>query len=292
MSTLTKALIILLSLLSIFLCGVVVSYVGTANNYKSHFEEQQSLNDVLKAEVAQKTKEYNAKIAEMKTLEKDLRNTIQGLEDEKVQVATELRKCQRESLAYKQQSENWKGLITSFEQTISNMEQSRQLTQEQLDMVRSELVNNRKELNEITAALYEKIVDLDSLEAERKRFLEQKTALEKKLNQLTQATGEEVSYEDMAPVTREPGQVQPAADSSLMTAGALKGLVNEVGQSLITISLGSADGVEEGMVFHALRGEDFLADIVITDVDVNKSAGVLELVQERPRVGDTVSTEL
>jgi len=32
--------------------------------------------------------------------------------------------------------------------------------------------------------------------------------------------------------------------------------------------------------------------VVITHVDVNQSAGVLELVQQMPRVGDTASTKL
>ena len=38
MSTLTKVLIVLLTVASIFLCGVVVTYVASANNYKEMWE--------------------------------------------------------------------------------------------------------------------------------------------------------------------------------------------------------------------------------------------------------------
>ncbi len=61
---------------------------------------------------------------------------------------------------------------------------------------------------------------------------------------------------------------------------------------MVSISIGSADGVREGMKFHATRGDAFLYDILIIDVDTEEAVGVLELIQEQPRVGDNVSTNL
>ena len=51
-------------------------------------------------------------------------------------------------------------------------------------------------------------------------------------------------------------------------------------------------GVKEGMKFHVTRGDEFICDILITDVDTEEAVGVLELVQQQPNVGDTVSTNL
>ena len=62
--------------------------------------------------------------------------------------------------------------------------------------------------------------------------------------------------------------------------------------SLATISLGSADGVRDGMKFHVTRGDQFICDVLIVDVDTERSVGVLELVQQAPRVGDSASTNL
>jgi len=62
--------------------------------------------------------------------------------------------------------------------------------------------------------------------------------------------------------------------------------------SMAGISLGSADGVKGGMKFHVTRGDQFLCDILIIDVDAEEAVGVLDLVQQQPRVGDKVSTNL
>ena len=54
-----------------------------------------------------------------------------------------------------------------------------------------------------------------------------------------------------------------------------------------------SDGLNKNDVLHVYRGGDFICDIVVTDVDTSKAAGVLELVQQSgPRIGDTVTSEL
>jgi hypothetical protein len=72
----------------------------------------------------------------------------------------------------------------------------------------------------------------------------------------------------------------------------IQGLIMEIDQSLVTLSVGSADGVQKGMTFHVVRGSEFLCNVVVTDVDINKSAGILEMVQQQPKIGDTVATKL
>jgi hypothetical protein len=46
------------------------------------------------------------------------------------------------------------------------------------------------------------------------------------------------------------------------------------------------------MKFHVTRGDEFICDILIIEVDTEKSVGVLELVQQLPKVGDNASTNL
>ena len=65
-----------------------------------------------------------------------------------------------------------------------------------------------------------------------------------------------------------------------------------VSESLVHLSIGSADGVRENMLLHVTRGDEFLCDVMVTNVDINQSAGVLQLVKQRPQVGDTASTQL
>ena len=74
----------------------------------------------------------------------------------------------------------------------------------------------------------------------------------------------------------------------------LKAQITEVDvkNSLATISIGSADGVKEGMKFHVTRGDEFICDVLIVNVDTEKAVGVLELVQQSPKTGDNASTNL
>jgi hypothetical protein len=92
------------------------------------------------------------------------------------------------------------------------------------------------------------------------------------------------------PVTPEKTSVTSA--STLPSGVDLNGLINEVANNMATISLGSVDGVTENMKFHIVRGDQFISDIIITNVDTNKSAGVLELKLQQPIIGDTVTTRL
>jgi len=287
LSTFTKVFIVLLSLFSIFLCGTVVTYVGNVNNYKTLFEDAEALNRSLKSENTSLNRQYNEKVALMKEQEKKLTERIQQFEDENSKLAVDLRKSERMSLEYQGRVNSWAGILTSFEQTIANLEQSLKLTQEQLNKAHSEGIKDRKELNEITASFYEKMVQMESLEATKRRLIEQKTDLEERMNQIMDP--DTLGSRAVEPVTPDIGSARPGV---IFGGGDLNGLITEVGESMVTISIGSADGVKKGMVFHVTRGDDFISDILITDVDTNKSAGVLDLVQQQPRIMDNVSTRL
>lgn len=287
MSPFTKILIVLMSLFSIWLCASVVTYVGTANNYRVMFDEEKSLNNTFVSENISLQRRFNEKMALMKDLEAKLNDRIQLLEDEKSKLDVELKNCRRTSLDYQSRVNSWAGVLMSFERTIANLEQSLNLTQEQLSNAHAENIKDRKELNEITASLYEKIVQMQSLETDRRRLLEAKLSLEEQINQLLGPYDEVVSFE---PVTPERDIARPA---TAIGAGAdLKGLITEVGKSLVSISLGSDDGVKNNMVFQVFRGDEFICRIVVTNVDTSKAAGVLELVQQRPIIGDYVTTRL
>jgi hypothetical protein len=251
------------------------------------YEEQKSLNNSLVSENTSLQRRFNEKMAITKELEAKLNDRIQLLEDEKSKLDVELKNARRTSLEYQGRVNSWAGVLTSFEKTIANLEQSLNLTQEQLNNAHADNIQDRKELNEITASLYEKIVQMQALEADRRRLLEAKLSLEEQINRLSGPDAEAVSFE---PVTPQRGLARPVAPVSGRVG--LQGLVTEVGKSLVSISLGSEDGMKKNMVLQVFRGDEFICNLVVTNVDTSKSAGVLELVQQNPIVGDYVTTRL
>ncbi len=289
MSTLTKILIVLLSLFSIFLCGAVVTYVSTAKNYKAELETQRDENNVLVAENRSRADIFNEKVAQMRQLEKDLNDDLQVLQQKFDNKVVEWRTARRTSLDYQRKVNNLTGIFTSFEQTIANMEQSLTLTQAQLDKTREVSIQDRQYLNEIQARLGELLVHMQTLETDKRRLLEEKDDLEKQIL----AVDSGVSIETTGVVTPEIDFASRPADTRPGGLD-LKGLITDVGDSLVTISLGADDGVSKGMLFYVCRGDDYICDIRITNVETDKAAGVPELVQPQmpPRINDNVSTKM
>jgi peptidoglycan hydrolase CwlO-like protein len=288
LSTLTKVLIVLLTLSSIFLCGIVVTYVASANNYKQQYE---SLDNDLKAAKSL----YQAKMNAANEQMAEAQRKFDEAEQKKTELAAQIAQTQADLAAAKQSSfgcqerlTNMAGVVSGLNQTIASMDQSLTLARSELDKIRAEQVKNRKELNEVAAALNEKTVQVDALEKERRRLLEEKASLDSQIGKL--AKNGKPSAASSVTSEQDGVRVAPPATSQV----SLKGKIVETNLStnLVTISLGSADGVKAGTRFHVVRGDAFVCDIVITHVDTDRAAGTLELIRQQPQVGDMVSTSI
>ncbi len=292
MSTLTKILIVLLTLSSIFLCGIVVTYVGSADDYKQKNtslinklnateENAKKANKALeenKNAMQQQKKEIDDQIATLKTASEDLQSKLGNVEREKSALLAEV--------------EKWTTITRDFYQTTDKQGQLLKNTLDELNKLQTEQVKERKELKETTASLMEKMAIIDTLETDKKRLVEQNTELQKRLDQFLQPGGR-VATEGM-PVTPKKDTAQPVAPAAPVREIALKGKVKSVDlkNSMASISLNAADGVKEGMKFYVTRGSEFICDILISDVSGKEAVGFIELMQQQPKAGDTVSTNL
>ncbi len=286
MSNLTKIFIVLLSLSSIFLCGAMITYVGTTQNYKAEADELKGRNQSLETNAAEFGQRMEEKNFQMKEIEKQNNTRISQLERELQDLVVDKRTAETQRDEYEAKVAAWGGTVAGFETTIENLNKTLELSKNELKTLRAKNIKSDSELNELEMQLYEKIVFMEQLEADLRNLREQKKAIEDRLSSLA-GRGVDVSEDT---VTVVPGRAKPAP--VVPVGAALKGLITEVGQSLVSIGLGSADGVRPGMIFYVVRGDMFICNVRVTDVDVNKSAGVLQLVTAQPKVGDSVSTEL
>ncbi len=290
MSTLTKILIVLLTLSSIFLCGIVVTYVATADNFKQQNKIFKTRLDAAKENEKSAKRQLSENIAKSQQLQDKLKNEIASLKVEFTELQAKLDEAEREKAGLLQKVNSWTSITKDFYQTTDKQGQLLKNTLEELNRVQAEQIKERRQLNETTTAFVEKMAIIKTLETERKQLLEEKSELQSKLDQLLLPLGEAVA----APVavTQKRDTARPAMLG--VRDIALQGLVTKVDlkNSMASISIGSADGVKEGMKFHVTRGDKFLCDILIIDVDAEEAVGVLELVQQQPKVGDSVSTNL
>ena len=293
MSTHTKILIVLLTLFSISLCSIVVTYIGTADNYKEKYDGLRSSEQSLRKQVSSLKKQVNEKTEQNKQLEDTLGAQISSLQAQMGELDISLKNSEREKATLLQKVNSWASITKDFSVTTDKQGELLKSTLEELNKVKVQQVKESKELNETTRSLIEKMAIIDTLEVEKRRILEEKIELQNRLDQLLQPVGRVSGI--ARPVTTERTTVRTALPVlSLDQDMNLRGLVTAVDlkNSMASISIGTADGVKDGMKFHVTRGDEFLCDILIIDVDSEEAVGILELVQQAPRVGDNVSTNL
>jgi outer membrane murein-binding lipoprotein Lpp len=287
LSALTKILIILISLLSIFLCAVASTYVGTSVNWKQKATSLAGDVATLETENTALRSDSDSMKQAMQANHKKFQDTVEQKNRENRELKTELTTEKRNALESDRDRGKLLAELTALRTTIQNMDTSLQITQKALALARNEGVDNQKELTQLTDKLLEQVVQIQNLQVQFKRLLEEKSILENKF--ATSGT----TVPKGTPVTQDVGKALPADPLLVAPRGGLKGLVIGVQGSLATVSIGAADGVKKKDVLQVYRGSEFICEISITDVDTNKAAGILELVQQGgPKIGDTVTSEL
>ena len=291
MSTLTKILIVLLTISSFFLCAIVVTYVATADNYKDKYTAIRTERDSFKETAAAKTEQYNQKEAEKDALENKLNSEISKLNTEIGTLKGELKDAEDQKTTWTQRVSDMASVVETTSQTSSETTKLLMDRQAELTNLKSEQIKLIAQFDDTSATLLEKLAVIQTLEKEKKQLLEEKIELQNRMDKLLQPTGRTPA--PVVIVTPKPREIARPAPVIADKIG-LKGLVTAVDtkNKMASISIGTADGVKEGMKFHVTRADKFICDILIIDTDAEEAVGALELVQEQPRPGDTVTTNL
>ena len=291
MSTLTKVLIILLTVSSIFLCGIVVTYVANSVNYKEQYDQQRQRLMATQRNEENAKKQFND-LKDSTAQEKiKLDNDIAALQTKIDNLQTQLDEANREKALLLQRVNNWTSIVEDFTKTNDNQGLLLQKTLKRLDDIQTQQIKEQRELKETTATLIEKMAIISLLEDKTKRLTEEKTDLQNKLDQFLRQYGRQVTAPEPVTPLEEKARVAPPTESI-----GLKGTITNVDLKnlLAQISIGSAEGVKDGMRFHVVRGDRFICDVVIFDVQPEMAMGILDLLKTDmpPRVGDEVTTNI
>jgi septal ring factor EnvC (AmiA/AmiB activator) len=290
LSTLTKILIVLLTISSIFLCGIVVTYVANADDYRKQYLDLRSERDGLKETAEGNVKAFNEKKAEMERMEDRLNNDIASLNTEISTLKGDLKAANDERKIMTQRVSDMASVVETTTKTSSETTKMMRDTQAQLTLALAEKEKLEAQFDDTSATLLEKFAIIQTLQTEKKQLLEEKVELLSRMDRLLQPVGRAPA--PVVTVTR-PREIARPAPVIVKKIG-LRGLVTAVDSKnkMASISIGTADGVKEGMKFHVTRGDKFICDILIIDTDAEEAVGALELLdlaREQPRAGDTVT---
>ncbi len=290
MSTLTKVLIVLLTVFSIFLCGIVVTYVANAENQRERADGLQRDFQSARQTKNKAVDDLDAAKAEHLMAQEALQNQIKELGISISELTAQLDMVKRERAQLVQKVTDMGAAVKLANETQASQMQQAQSSQQDVVALRSDQARLDRELKESNQMLMEKMAIVVQLEAKNKQLLEANEELKTQLDQVLQQRGKVAA----APrsVTPTPAKVQPAAPApkNIGLNGRITAL--DMKNSLAEISIGRAAGVKQDMKFHVTRGQQFVCNIVILDVDADKAVGVLDLVQAEPRKGDVCTTNL
>lgn len=292
MSTLTKILMVLITISAIFLSGIVVTYVANADNYKEQYDSLYARyqSEQQKRSSAEQQLEKTTEL--MNQVGKELNDKITALNIKIEQIQGELDKAEREKSQLLQRVDGFAAEVATFTKTNQDQRTLLEETIKTWKSVEADLIREQSQHKETARLLLEKLAIISTLDEKNKRLLEENAALQSKLDQPMRQYGKVVAPPPSVTPIRE--KARPAMVPLPTRDIGLKGRIANVDikNKMAEISIGKAHGVAENMRFHVTRGDQFICDIVILDVEPEKAVGRLELVQYEPQPGDNISTNL
>ena len=300
MSTLTKVLIVLLTVFAIFLCGIVVTYVANADNQRERADKlQQQWQSARQKQEAAIASEEKLK-QDTEALKADSGKQLTALKVLRDQLGAQIDGLKRENTQLVQKLTDMAAVVQTANETLARVRDQAAVAEQEVKNLRADQANRNKELEETTQALMERTAVVADLQRKNRQLIEEKQGLETQINQVLQQYGKAparprtiTAQRAIAQPVQQPQAPTPVVQTATKDIG-LNGRVTQVDTKnrVAAISIGSAAGVREEMKFHVTRGDRFICDILIFDVDAEKAVGVLDLVQTEPQVGDLVATNL
>jgi len=301
-STLTKVLIVLLTVGSIFLCGIVATYVANAQDWKDKYDKRNNEVQTARADATKANEDFNKLKDDTDRLKTQLNATVADLQSKLSDLEAKLNQSEREKSELLTKVNGWTSVVQDFQQTNDKQQSLLNNTLDELHNVQAELTKEKSQNKEITTAILEKMAIISQLEEQSKQLTKEKLLLQARLEQVVRQYGKTVLTSPPPAVDTIPDKAQattpapptPAPVGTAVKEIGLKGVITQVDlkNSLAEISIGAADGVREKMKFYVTRGDSFICNILILDVDAERAVGFIELVQSPPKVGDKVSTNI
>jgi septal ring factor EnvC (AmiA/AmiB activator) len=291
-----------LSVASIFLCGIVATYVANADNFKEKYEAANTRLGRADADVTAANDEVNRLKASTEQDKGNLQAEIGRLKSELASVQGELTQAENKRDQLQNSVDQLTSQVEAQGVTNAKWQDMLKAAEAELMKVNAELTKLGSQNKQVTAAILEKMAIITQLEAQAQELTKENEKLQAALVQVwrnyNKTVGRSPTITDTIPGM---GKAQPQLPAPRVEPVSpeirelgLKGVVSQVDlkNSLAEISIGAADGVKDKMKFYATRGDAFICEILILDVYAERAVGFLERVQSPPKAGDSVSTSL
>ena len=275
MHVLTKIFIVLVALLTVAIVPLVAVNATNESTFQKKFKEAQAAASAAQASL---NTERAAWLASQQKLESDLRameSKVADLQKQADAKSAEARKAAQELAGTK-------AAQASIASSLAVLAQNGKASGELTETLVAELRNLRTRSMEAEKRLVEVQESLDATQSNLEVADAAKRALQEENKRLSDDLARSIS--DVAQYVANFGELRAragavadrvVADRSF--AASIISVRREKGTTLAEINAGSRDGVKAGWTMTIGDGSTFIGNLRITEVDVNRAVGVVEL---------------
>lgn len=283
MHILTKVFIVLVSLLAVLIVPLVVVYAYNENSFKARYDSEV----LLKAAAQQAAQQAQAREAnEVSKLQADKMELDQNLK--LARQAADTDKANVRALEAKLAAAE--GMKTEISARLTTIATSVEAGQKLTDSLVTEL----RQLRNDAVAIERQKVELDEANRDLTGQLEvavaARRALEEELARMKDEHAKAMAKLSLA-VSMGFNPEKTAVRAGLSPDKTLSAHVIRVerstGKVLVEIDAGSRDGIQKDWKMMIVKGDDFIANIRIINVDINRCTGQVTLESKTVEVGQT-----
>jgi len=298
LSTLTKVLIVLLTVFSLFLSGIVVTYVANAENYRKTAKDTDTQYRSAKEKRDSAVRASEEAKQAVEATKADLGTKLSERDTQIAKLQGDLETAKRLNAELQQRLMSMDDRVATANATAKQQASLHEAAQQKVSALEADRTNREKDLAETNQSLLERVATIAQLQDSVRQLTQENQELGTRLNQYLAQYGKIATRPPTTVQPRAAAQpVQPIAMVAPQTKNiALNGQVTAVDMRsrLVEISIGTAAGVRQDMKFHLVRGDQFVADILILEVGPDNAVGILDVVKTgaQPQMGDKATTNL
>ena len=272
MHVLTKIFIVLVSLLSILLVPLVVVYANNEDSYKAKHESSSAQAAVANQNFQNAQLAHAQREADLDLQIRELMSENESLARQRESATADIRRLQIELAETRSQQAGIGADINVISSAVATGQDLIDSLLTEVRTMRSESLGAERRAVELDEALRDVSGQLGSAVAARR-------ALQEELQQIKEEHAR--SLQSIAVYIEKYGRLDIQVAASTTPTVNLDATVVSVRrgseQTLAEINAGSRDGVREGWVMMIGRDGNFLGNLRIIAVDINRATGVVEL---------------
>ncbi len=285
MHVLTKIFVVLVSLLTCMLVPLVVAYAYNENSYADEYAEAEAQARAAESDLQSARSGFDTARATLETENAQLQQTVGDLRRELGELEVALRQAQQQRIEAESRQSEFQAQLSTLASSIEVGQTVRETLLSEVRDLRDRMLDAERERVELDQAYQLALSEKEVAEKARR-------ALEEELAQIRDERSSALEQVQRYVSRYGPIDASDAVQLGVRPDRALETRVVQVlrssDETLAEIDAGSRDGVKVGWVMTISDESGFVARLRITEVDINRAVGVVELEQSPVEQQDKV----